>query len=707
MRDKGFDPDDDEVTVLKIEERVIREKGKDLICPRDDKRGAAYVDTLSGTDNVGRSTHMLSYAWQYKVSSIVAALQSFCERPERKPKQTYVWICCLCINQHRVQEAQNKNPPASVPFEKFKDEFESRVTEIGHILALMVPWQAPIYLQRAWCIFEFHSALQSNKTLEVLMPPQEETNFVDSISQINGLDEMWKALGNVDVNKADASQAADKENIMKMVNKSCGADKLNCSVVRELQTWLSKRALERVLRRLETQPEDPEEEVAEACAHVAKMLRSIGKLQESEDLLRRVLKKLEGSAALTSKHGAEVSKGLGIVLWMKGHLVKALEQLKDSKKAYASFDGLYTTLGGADLLRHIGTVQRQQGKLDDAEKSFQEAQKAFEAAQGSLTCECAGLYQELGVLYATWEKKKNYKEAQKMFNLALEIHEKAGATETPDCASIYQNMGVLLRIEGELKEAREQLEKSKGIMEATGTLETPNGANLLQNFGVLESKNFEQAKEKFDRALEIFKATNATRTVSCADVYENLGDLIYLRGANGELRDALSNYEEAQNIREAIDTSWVMAKDRLEKKMAACQRTSSGPKAKGKRSRGSRGGPPSVERPAAFTMRGKSHSGTSAGDSSSLEEGSEEGSQPMDPVAQEPATGFRRPATFATRGRPRSQSSTNSGQSPGSEEDIWLAVPDYFACAAETSFDFAVSNKGSRAPDERSDVDAS
>ena len=36
-------------------------------CPRDGKRGAAYVDTLTGKDNVGIADALLSYSWGYKV----------------------------------------------------------------------------------------------------------------------------------------------------------------------------------------------------------------------------------------------------------------------------------------------------------------------------------------------------------------------------------------------------------------------------------------------------------------------------------------------------------------------------------------------------------------------------------------------------------------------------------------------------------------
>ena len=41
--------------------------GLPVTCPRDGKSGAAYVDTLSGADNVGIAHALLSYSWGYKV----------------------------------------------------------------------------------------------------------------------------------------------------------------------------------------------------------------------------------------------------------------------------------------------------------------------------------------------------------------------------------------------------------------------------------------------------------------------------------------------------------------------------------------------------------------------------------------------------------------------------------------------------------------
>ena len=56
---------------------VIRSKGATILCPRDNKIGAAYVDCLKGKDNVGPANRMLSYVWAYTVGDIVTCLETY------------------------------------------------------------------------------------------------------------------------------------------------------------------------------------------------------------------------------------------------------------------------------------------------------------------------------------------------------------------------------------------------------------------------------------------------------------------------------------------------------------------------------------------------------------------------------------------------------------------------------------------------------
>eukprot|EP00040_Diaphanoeca_grandis_P037971 m.252141 g.252141 ORF g.252141 m.252141 type:complete len:389 (-) comp33902_c0_seq8:1036-2202(-) len=121
--------------------------GEFVTCPRDGMVGAAYVDTLNGMDNVGLATALLSYSWGYKVHDVVDALTDWAVVHRRDPKRTYIWICSLCLNQHRIA--------ATLSPEQLAKEFGERVESIGRVLPMLENWQNPGYVKRAWCLFEY------------------------------------------------------------------------------------------------------------------------------------------------------------------------------------------------------------------------------------------------------------------------------------------------------------------------------------------------------------------------------------------------------------------------------------------------------------------------------------------------------------------------------------------------------------------------
>jgi hypothetical protein len=137
----------DDATIYDICDGVIKAKGKYVICPRDNKLGAAYVDCLVGNDHVGEANVMLSYGWLNKARDIVSVLEKYCSQSDRDPKHTYVWICCLCNNQYRIQDND------SVTFEELQKVFQDKVIGIGNVVALMSPWNDPIYLVSSFIIF--------------------------------------------------------------------------------------------------------------------------------------------------------------------------------------------------------------------------------------------------------------------------------------------------------------------------------------------------------------------------------------------------------------------------------------------------------------------------------------------------------------------------------------------------------------------------
>ena len=74
---------------------------------------------------------MCADSWSYKVASVASALARWAEQNNRNPKRTYIWICSLCLNQHRIIKTHTPDELAA--------EFGPRVQHIGRILPMLEP----------------------------------------------------------------------------------------------------------------------------------------------------------------------------------------------------------------------------------------------------------------------------------------------------------------------------------------------------------------------------------------------------------------------------------------------------------------------------------------------------------------------------------------------------------------------------------------
>jgi len=222
----GFAPDS---SVYEIEADIIRARGSDVLCPRDGKLGAAYVDTLSNDENVGLATHFLSYAWGNSVQDIVDSLAAWQERRDLDPRRTNVWLCCLCENLHRPCRRDAIINPRT-----FAARVNARILGIGRVLALVGPWFAPLFVGRCWCLYELHIANQllGDGGLEILMPPSEEEAFGRALRSGVGLHRILDALDGVKLENASAS-SEDRRCILSVVGEC--REQVNMTIVRRLQ----------------------------------------------------------------------------------------------------------------------------------------------------------------------------------------------------------------------------------------------------------------------------------------------------------------------------------------------------------------------------------------------------------------------------------------------------------------------------------------
>ena len=203
-----------------------------VICPRDHKMGSAYVDTLVHSQDVGRATALLSYSWGYEVAEVSAALSAWAERSERDATRTYIWICSLCLNQHRIDGGEAATPDLA-------KEFGDRVVALGRILPMLEPWDDPGYVKRAWCLFELYTAIRLPRDVEVdiILSPLQAKAFHDAVVA-GGYTVIDGALEQIRAEDAGASEPADLEAIRELIRGYPGGfETLNETVKQRLGQW--------------------------------------------------------------------------------------------------------------------------------------------------------------------------------------------------------------------------------------------------------------------------------------------------------------------------------------------------------------------------------------------------------------------------------------------------------------------------------------
>ena len=184
----------------------------------------SYVEHVYATVDIGRDRHvgeataMISYTWGDPYVKVMRALEAWSDGHGFDPTATRIWICSLCVDQYNLPQS-------------LQATFGRRVEKIGMLLPLLVPWQHPRYITRLWCLFEYHTAstLGDCKVDIIFAPDDLSAMQSEGSTNIRRLEEMLESM---DCKTADASFAADRDQIRRRIIKAGGFNLLN-AVLRE------------------------------------------------------------------------------------------------------------------------------------------------------------------------------------------------------------------------------------------------------------------------------------------------------------------------------------------------------------------------------------------------------------------------------------------------------------------------------------------
>ncbi|KAJ3101813.1 Kinesin light chain 3 [Phlyctochytrium planicorne] len=378
-----------------------------------------------------KATWFISHAWKYQFLDVVDSLQYwFDQEGNSDPLNTIIWFDLFTNSQHGT---------ASRPFEWWSGTFLNAVGKIGQVLMVLLPWDNPIPLTRAWCVFELYSCAKTNSRFEIAFPPTEAVRLLGGGSQ-----SFLKALSVVRAQKSEAFLPTDRERIHKAVEDSIGfvnLDRLTLSVM--------------------------------ANAYESQLKRFLQKFDEAE---------IQHDPITYLK----VENELGMFYLNIGKIDKAEEALVDAYERLDKFNHPYVIRA----MRQLVSLYCRTGDLKKAENLCLAAKARAETFESEGQEERKGFDGLLGFVY---EKQGRYAETRPLFEAALEeAREEFGV----DHASTLRSMNNLAYLYGhmglnELSEKMyfECLERRRKVLgpEHYETLVTANNlASLYQTAGRLE-----------------------------------------------------------------------------------------------------------------------------------------------------------------------------------------------------------------------------
>ncbi|CAB9497438.1 Kinesin light chain [Seminavis robusta] len=554
-----------EIENLKEATGFVRRRGQHVRCPLDGRMGAAYVHCLQGEDHVGIANHMLSWTWSYSVSEVVETLDGYCQTHDLDPTRTYVWLCCLCLNQHRVFQSNLSGIQRSASTLDFENEFQRRVLGIGRVLVMMQPWADPKNLRRAWCIFEiFMGLVTENCEVSFVMTRTERDRMAIRLfssfggAEKTGVDLLYSTLNQVDLEQAQSSVQQDKDRILDLIRQRIGFEEVNLIVRDRLRAWVKS-----VIDGLVAERERLEEQrvMDDSClsnesltrgtqlSH-ATFLKQVGDIYALYGDFRSAEQMYTGCladrvAVLGTDHldVAEAYTKIGKALAARGYHGEAIDVYLKALR----IRGKHLARNHLDLATtyvHIGRLLHEMGDVQESLTIMRKALAIQEESLGQNHRESALTSAHIAILLGECsEREGTCAQGLQMAQKALGILQGAVGNQHPDTAFCFFSIGALLQNIC-MDEALSAMDQCRCIQEKVlgnqhVALATTYGClgEMLRREGRLRD-----AMKRFRQALSVLQHSHSHMHISIIRVYAHMAVVACM----------LQDHEEADDLHEAV-----------------------------------------------------------------------------------------------------------------------------------------------------------
>ncbi len=441
---------------------------------------------------VGKATVFISHAWKYKFVDLVDALVKHFSSPGNS-LDTIVWFDVFSVNQHRSGEKD---------FTWWSGTFQEAIRQFGRTVMVLSPWQDPIPLTRAWCLWELYSTVITGCVFEVALSDHEEESFFQDIDK-DTLGSLNAMKGKIDVARSECWIPDDREKIFTAIQQQTTFYQLNAVIFKCFRHWMTTLLENNVVHLRSTCGTD------DMCTlqrqHIlASLYRSQGQLPQALSLYEQCYEDYQRVLGERHPDTLSVMFNLAGLYQSYSDAHHSQNQHDNHSKALSLLERCYElskeVLGREHshtlaMMNTLAKLYQDKGQLPQAAVMFTECYGAFVRQCGENHPDtCQSLHSLAGI----------YK-AMQDYDRALSIYEDCRqrmvaspllGEHHPMTLSVTHNLATLYKAQGKMEESLKLFEHCYTKFRSILGEEHPNTLSALSNLAALC-----HAEGKFDQAL--------------------------------------------------------------------------------------------------------------------------------------------------------------------------------------------------------------
>lgn len=428
------------------------------------------------------ATVFVSHAWRYQFDELVAAVETF--TTEQGGGEWSYWLDLFVNDQW--------NAP-NLPYEWWSNTFSSAIGQIGHTMLVLCPWDAPIPLTRAWCLWEILCTIKQRARLTVQLSTHQRDTFVEKLR--TDYDYIMRALCRIDTQKSEAWNAKDREMIFAAVaQEEGGFSTVNNIITGQIRDWLAITA--RSLAGGHSNGDLLTTTELDDLTRAADLLSDQGKLEEARGYYEQAVAGYRSTLGEDDARTLNAVNNLAILYTANEenlHLARGMfERSLASKNKTLGFNDDDTL----DTANNLGNVLMDLKDYSGAEELFNKTMSAYAALHGPESSQVASVLNNLGNLYMKQGDKKDVDKANASYEHALTIQETALGPDHPDTLSTVNNLANLLNENGKVAAARAMYERAYVGYQKTVGLDHPDTLSICYNLALTHSAMGSKAEAK-------------------------------------------------------------------------------------------------------------------------------------------------------------------------------------------------------------------